>query len=160
MVTKLFIRNYDPWRRLYARYGLEPSQPLGTQPELATVVVPVTQADELLKRYVASTGITAVTGNDIVTIYTVPQGERWTFTSMNILLSSGTFDTQGLRFFDASENVEIQPFNYTATTTQLVPQDVLPVTLDELDEVRVQVANFAVGGNQAIMAWRAVENAF
>lgn len=71
---------FDVWRKLYARFQLEPGPAIGSTPEVGTSIIPVTQVDELL-RFAAlrKSALFDLSGGGslILPMLTVPSGERW-----------------------------------------------------------------------------------
>lgn len=71
-------RALDVWRRLYTRYSLEPG-PASVGPDVLKTIVPVTDADVLLRDPVTATAtedIQATIGT-FVPYFTVPANRRW-----------------------------------------------------------------------------------
>jgi len=75
-------RALDVWRRLYTRFALEPF-PASVGPDVLKTIVPVTQADELLKTVIPTVGTLDLNTVGHVVLYTVPQGKRATLVSFN-----------------------------------------------------------------------------
>ena len=68
----------EVWRRLYARYLLEP-YPASVGPDVSKTIVPVTQADELKLVHGVLSSDDTYTAQQAVNIaaHTVPEGRRW-----------------------------------------------------------------------------------
>ena len=162
MTTRLLSREYDLWRRLYTRFSLEPGLPFGNPPELATWILPVTQADRLLESHRAERTDTAVSGNGVIVVATVPAGERWTIRSLRILTASGSFDEEDLRYTDVSNNNTVVTVEtWTAAVDHIVENPgALGIVLEETDTISTLISNFAGAGNVTMQAWITVEASY
>jgi len=161
MVTMPIVsRAYEVWERLYARYSLEPGAPPTSPPQLATWILPTTSADELLKAATGAIELTAISGNGVVAVATVPQGERWTLKSMFVSVASGLFNIEDFRLYDSSEDVAPTIEIWTASTSHRVDPAVWPLTLNEYDEIRCQISSFSNPGNLQCDLWYDEEKAF
>jgi len=71
---------FDIWRRLYSRFDIEVGVAVGSAPEVGTSIIPVTVVDELLRqpRALVSPSVDlSGSGSLTITMFTVPDGERW-----------------------------------------------------------------------------------
>lgn len=160
MVLGIISRAYRIWERLYTRFSLEPGLPHANPPELLSFILPVTSADELLREYRGRNPTGAVSGNDIIDVVTVPQGERWTLFAVVAARSTGTFDLDEFRILDASRNENVIIESWTPATVHQVNPALWPLTIDEGDILRVEVANFVGAGNAILRMWHSTESAF
>jgi len=78
-------KEYEVYRRLYARYLLEPFPVEGSQAWVSPVIVPVTNADELLasSQIVAQAEDISASAGVYVPYFTVPAGRRWLLTGLH-----------------------------------------------------------------------------
>lgn len=78
------------WSRLGTRFELEPNPVQGpSAPEVSRTVVPVTNADELLKKIQIHTTTTAALSVGMKTVVTVPTTERWLVYGYQAVRSTG-----------------------------------------------------------------------
>lgn len=77
--TTIPSRALDVWRRLYTRFALEP-YPASVGPDVLKTIVPVTDADVLLRTPAGQQADGDLTGSagTYVAYFTVPTGRRWT----------------------------------------------------------------------------------
>jgi len=152
-------KQFDVWTRLYKRYLLEPGPLLVTRAALGLTVLPVTQADRLLQRPDVRVFTVSITSQSTFTMATVPLGERWTLSFMEMVLAGGTWTHNRLDLRDpGGANMIID--NYTATGGSELFQPNTPVTLDELWEIRVNVNSHSGAGNGQLTVLIEVEDAF
>ena len=72
-------KRFDVWRRLYARFKIEPFPATGEGPGVSTTITPITDADVLLRVAVFGGGtinLSASAGNKIL-VQSVPEGKVW-----------------------------------------------------------------------------------
>lgn len=102
-------RIFELWQRLYNRFSIEPVLS-DTGPGVETTIVPITNADELLRVSVmefADLDLQASAGGN-VPAFTVPEGQRW------ILLSAlvpGTTANSQLYVGDGTLNQSWEPLD-------------------------------------------------
>lgn len=131
--TTIPSKRFDIWRRLYARFTLEPAPASGSQAAVGVVVIPVTQVDRLLGVRAAqlvtedlSPGAGAARG-----IYSCPVGVRATVLFVSGELTSS--NTQLLaRLLIAGATTDIA---LTAPGTAFRTYEGNPLTLDEGDSI-------------------------
>jgi len=78
--TGIPSKQFDVWRRLYARYILEPFPVQnGGMPDVFKTITPVTQADDLLRvpRTLSSAEDISASAGTYTVYQTVPAGKRW-----------------------------------------------------------------------------------
>lgn len=139
-------RRFDLWRRLYTRFLIEPLPAQeGEQPSIATVIMPVTDADVLLRRSNPSStdsASLAIGRNTYDTIVTVDSSQRLWVTHINVERQSGdnTIDELAVRVPTLAGNVTrivLERFTATATHVLALPQ---PFHLDEESEIQIHTS--------------------
>lgn len=123
-------RQLEVWRRLYQRYSLEPF-PASVSPDVLKTIVPVTQADLLLRVPVtvvsAATDLQAAAGT-YVAMHTVPDGKRWNLVSIS---RSGTTGSSRVRF-RAKVGDGLFSMTVGGTNAEIL---VFPGTMDQLADI-------------------------
>jgi len=148
---------FDVWRRLYARFELEPGPVVGSAPEVGTSIIPVTQVDDLLRtpRLIKS-ALTDLSGAGSLTIamVTVPAGERWrVITIFRTSTIAGSrvkvIDTEGV-----NANLSI------SGTGERMVEPGATMTLDEGWALGMQETGDAGDTSEQLHVWADVEKAF
>ena len=114
-------RSLDVWRRLYTRYSLEPF-PASVSPDVSKTIIPVTQADELLKAPTVQLSGAVVTETGNVNMFTVPNGERWTFYGYETDRVSGDRNINAVSVNLGGAQCAIAEFTAAASHQLLLPQ--------------------------------------
>lgn len=71
-------KRFDVWRRLYARFLLEPGPASGSRAEVLTAIQPITDVDAIIAKAVVQRATFDLTGaSGTFKGFTVPAGERW-----------------------------------------------------------------------------------
>jgi len=85
-------KQFEAFRRLYARFLLEPFPATGSNAAVLPYITPITDADELLKvptSLQAAGDLTGTVGT-YVAIHTVPNGQRWILRNVHRAGSTGS----------------------------------------------------------------------
>lgn len=152
-------KRFDVWSRLYNRYSLEPHPAIGSLAAVALTVQPITDADRLLRRGDIDVSLFAVVAQATVTVRTVPAGERWTLYAIEAGVASGTYTHNQFSIGDL-DNESIAISDYTATGTSENYQLPVPLVLDELWTVRVNINDFTGAGNLQTKLLIDIEDAY
>jgi len=97
---------FSLWNRLGSRFKLEDSPPSGLGARLGTTIIPVTQADALLKTMDVGKkdlDLSASAGT-FVTAFTVPANKRWTIYHLHLISTTGSSQ---LLLSDGSQSVRL-----------------------------------------------------
>ena len=72
-------KRFEVWQRLYTRFGIEPFPADGEGPSVSTTVMPITDADALLRTtiFADSTGNLSAAAGTYLVYFTVPEGKVW-----------------------------------------------------------------------------------
>lgn len=137
-VGDIWTRATVVWERLCGRFQL--SQAGQTkQMTVGSEIVPITDADRLVKVISVATETTAVAATGNLTVFTVPAGERWVLRAHRFSVASGTW-TMGsvivtsaltgvtIAFRVASPDID-ERFLYTSEL-ELWPGDILGVNVN------------------------------
>jgi len=157
-------RRFNLWQRMYARFSLEPAPAQMTEPPgVATVIVPVTDADELL----ADPGIqfefsitvgAGVSANTIM--LTVPAGKRWKLYTLLCNRTSGDNLCDGFALGDVSVG-DIITIDIQTAAVDVVLRLPVPLTLEENDTIRFHTDGSGVSGSDFnTRAWITEEDRF
>jgi len=152
-------RRFELWRRLYTRFLIEPLPAgLTDQPGVATLIQPITDADELLiDRTIQSADVT-ITAPGQFTGYTVPAGKRATIRAASLTLLTGTYTIDAWLLVDGSTAVVLQRLaSVTVSATTFEGQEIKAETGWEL---RVNVDAESVNGDLRIGLLVEEEDAF
>ena len=124
-------------------------------------IIPVTQADELLREAVAEDLIVSITGTGLVVTATVPKGVRWRVSHISVGQVDGTWTHSNLRVTDPIGGSDFVLKLYTATAgTELYEPTAGPMVLDELWQFKVNIAAQSVTGDMIFSIYRTQESAF
>lgn len=134
-------RALEVWRRLYTRYLLEPF-PASVSPDVSKTIVPVTQADDLLKKSLAFIGSATATATGDLELAAVPVGKRWTLDGVHVRRATGDSDADRVILRDASAGLDIIIDQFGDTSARTVEARVGTLVLEELDTVRINVSLF------------------
>ena len=148
--------------RLINRFALSLTPGRSEQAQLENRVVPITDADELLRELLCTetTGI-AVGATGLLTVYTVPNGKRLRLRALRAGLQTGTWTTNYFYFADPT-GVDIPIKSFTgATLISAFPAD-LPggLVLDAGYQIEINVDSFAVAGTAYVDVFGELEDAF
>jgi len=145
-------KRFEVWSRLYGRFLLEP-QPAGfPQAAVSPLIVPVTQADDLLRLPEGRSENPTISGISTLTMFTVPPGERWRLYAMSAIRNSGSFTFNDFRVLDSSRGESCRLDQFTTTTARsFVPGT--PIPLDETDDVQLRVDVFSSSGTLNVQVW-------
>lgn len=155
-------KRFDVWSRLYDRYSLEPNPLLKSQASVGLTIIPVTQADELLKqpRSFTETTEASATLNANLALATVPQGRRWGLLTFNVARLTGDNTFSRIQLFDASQGVTVILTEFSASTSENLRLEV-PYRLDEGDLVTVLMDGAgSSASNIRLVMWLEDEAAF
>lgn len=148
---------FDIWRRLYNRFDIEVGVAVGSAPEVATSIIPVTQVDELLKqaRAVISEAMD-LTGSGSLTVagFTVPAGERW---KLYRIFRSATTGSARVRIVDPLNDDII--LTLSGTSEEIINFGE-PFTLEEGWIIGMQETNNGADGAESMHALITSEEAF
>lgn len=152
-------KRFNVWSRLYNRFLLEPHPAVGSNSYVSPVVQPVTQADRLLQTPDVRVTTVEIVGTATVTMATVPLGERWTLSFMEMVLAGGTWTHNRLDLRDpGGQNMIVDSYGATGGSELFQPNS--PITLDELWQIRVNINSHSVNGNGQLTILIEVEDAF
>lgn len=151
-------KQFDVWTRLYSRYLLEPAPAAGFGVAVAKSIVPVTQADDLLKQNRGEAGSTNIIGTGNATVFTVPSGFRQKFYTFHFSLSTGTWTISRIVLRDVSEGTDVFIHEEGSVTT--INERFSGLLLDEGDQVQVFVNTHSVDGFVTWNMWTEREEAF
>jgi len=148
---------FDVWRRLYARFDIEPGVVVGSAPEVGTSIIPVTQVDELLR--VASIQTSELTdlsggGSLLIRMLTVPEGERWRLGHM--FRTSTVAGTRMVAIDPSGAHVNLQ----STGTNERTYEPGFEMVLDEGWSLGMQETGNAGDTAEGITALVTVEDAF
>lgn len=156
---------FQVWQRMYIRYLLEPLP--AAESEGVTVgkmIVPVTQADELLAAHGIVTGTATYTAGQSVVLnpLTVPTGRRWTLIGFDCE-AQFTGDNEVDRFLvrdlsNSGRTVILSEFTGAAREQYWLPT---PLKMEEGDSVQCRLDGTGVSaGSVRLQAWVADELLF
>jgi len=154
-------KRFDLWRRLYARFLIEPFPVQeGEEPAVATTIAVVTDADALLRDHGAVFVDTPSTDADAqVTGPVVPDGKRWEVHAFNAVQTSGNRTITQMRARDVSV-----PINYILKAFAAAVDDFTllgtPLTLEEGDSIDMVLVGGSTATIYQIQVWRSEEDAF
>jgi hypothetical protein len=138
-------KQFDIWRRLYTRFGLEPGPAPGSRALLSTVIRPTTNIDDLLRAPAIEmvTGVATPVG--VVTFFTVPAGARWHLRALHCIRTAGdrTVDTLYLYTPGGSPMAILTQSAAGSWTTGLLTPTPL---LDENWTIRLNITGGATDG--------------
>jgi len=128
-------------------------------PDVSKTIVPITNADELLRRprgFVETYAINGVGAKDLAT---VPVGLRWRLFSIDFGLDTGTWTFTTLMVRDSSLglNVILDSFAAATSRTLLLPA---VITLEAGDQVMAGIDSHSVAGNSTATLWLEEEDTF
>jgi len=151
-LTLIPSKRFEVWSRLYGRYLLEPLPAGPPQAAVSPLIVPVTQADELLRLPEGQINNFTVTGVATISPFTVPVGERWKLYAMAATLGSGTYTFNDFRVLDTSSgnSCRLDQFSSTTVRSLLLPA---PIPLDETDVVQIRIDAESVNGTLTCAIW-------
>ena len=145
------------WRRLYQRYSLEPG-PAGVGPDVSKTIVPITDADTLLRVPVIQTATVEPVVNTMTAILTVPTGQRWTVTAWDVVRVDGDRTLSAIGPIDpAGASMFLERFSGNTVATRLIEQ---PLTLDEGWGFAIRVEAATTDGDWTVWLMALVEDAF
>ena len=131
---------------------IQPTSPL----QLLEGVRPVTDFDrqEDVHGHVSET--VSVTATGLFAGLTIPDGERWYITHLYGNLSTGTYTITDLAWRSQPKNTYIYADTFGATTVSRYPGQVaiLPVTLEQFDEIVWNCNAHTTTGNFVTNVWR------
>lgn len=156
-------RRFDLWRRLYTRFLIEPFPAGDAVPAVSTLIVPVTQADELLSEprgFEETTEASAALAANL-SIATVPAGNRWRLQTINVLRTSGDNTFSRFLIQDASRGgLSIAIDTFASVTGATLRLDTI-IRMDEGDAVRILMDGAGVAAsNMRVQLWLEEEAAF
>ena len=78
-------KRFEVWQRLYTRFGIEPFPADGEGPSVSTTVMPITDADALLRTtiFADSPGNLTAAAGTYRPYFTVPEGKVWILKGMS-----------------------------------------------------------------------------
>lgn len=121
----IFSRRFSLWTRLYQRMLLEPTTDARVTPMVSELVVPVLDADSILRTYLAGfeTIDISVSTSTVVTAFTVPDGEEW---KLITCVKPGTSSNSRVGVIMGGDNVYV---SLASTSAQII--DLREYTLSE-----------------------------
>ena len=124
-------------------------------------IIPVTQADDLLRQAVAEDLTVTVAGIGLLVVATVPKGERWLVYGITMGLTTGSWTHSNMRVTDPVGGSDYVLKLYTATGgTELYEPTAGPITMDEFWQFKVNISAFTSGGDAIFSIRRTQESAF
>lgn len=145
-------KRFEVWSRLYGRFLLEPLPAGPPQAAVSPLIVPVTQADELLRQPEGRSENPTISGTGTVTMYTVPVGERWRLYAIAAVRNSGSFTFNDFRVLDTSRGESCRVDQFTTTTARSFVAGT-PIPLDEGDAVQLRVDVHSSSGTLNTQVW-------
>jgi len=152
-------KQFNVWSRLYNRFQLEPFPASGSNAFVSPVIQPITDADRLLRAPDVRIFTVSITSMTTVVMATVPAGERWTMTFIEMLLAGGVWTHNRMQVNDpAGQGMPVN--TYASSGASVVKEFSTPVTIEELWTIRVNIDDFTSVGNGQLAVLLEVENAF
>lgn len=164
-MSPLPSKRQELWRRLYDRYALEPGQvDPADRPAVFLQVVPVLQADELLRKLATHQDSISITGVGTVDLLTVPSTERWRLHWVYFVKGPGAFTYDTLAVTPEAGNLVVVD-TFTATSgTRLWPNAnapiPLPFPLDRGWKLQLNVNSFTTAGSITVRTVHEVEESY
>lgn len=152
-------KRFSVWSRLYERFLLEPSPPVGSNAYVAPVIQPVTDADRLLRTPTIATVLVSVTAVGDTVFHTVPAGERWTLGFMRASRGSGTM-THSSFFVADIANVPMLVALYPSEAETHLQEFSQPLIVDEGWDIGVGFDAHSVTGDVRVTILYEREDAF
>ena len=145
----LLTKRFAIWQRIYERYLLEPlngAQP--TTPQVSEVIVPVINADTLLRTPVmdAITLDLDVATGTLVIAFTVPEGQEWELVQIDI---DGTTANHRIRQTSAASAASIN-ISLLTTSQEIIRDFYQPRIMQRDDTIGVFGTNNAGDANRTI----------
>lgn len=159
MLDTIPSKRFDIWRRLYTRFLLEPA-PASTGPDVGKTILPVTDADELLRVPRIDTTVTGTLTVGLRPVRTVPDGERWRLHAMDIARGSGdrTITRVSLTDVQGPNTMPIDEFTATGSyVSGLLPH--VPV-IDENFQILITIGGGATDSIWICQFLISVDNSF
>lgn len=152
-------RIFELWRRLYTRFLIEPLPAQMTdQPSVSTMIVPITDADELLIERTIQSVDRTITAPGQFLAYTVPAGKRATIRAASLFQLTGTYTIDAWLLVDGTTSVTLQRLaSVTASATNFEGQQIKAETGWQL---RVNVDAESVNGDLRLGVLVEEEDAF
>jgi len=142
-------KRFDVWRRLYARFLLEPGPASGSRAEVLTAIQPITDVDAILASSIvqrAAFDLTATSGT--FKGFRVPAGERWRPGLMHLEPTTGAGHALAqLHTVSGSANV-VLTLSVNDTSEKIL--DVRGLILDEDDGIGWVTTGNAGDGSRVI----------
>lgn len=155
----LLSRKAELFIRLFRRFLLEESSTVPSEPAgVSKVIVPITNADELVATYGVKEGISAVTAQGLYQPLTVPAKKRWKVGFIMADRASGTFTVNRFYYSDVSENKSLILYQTTGAVT--IFTYLYNLVMDEGDRIGVLVDSYTGAGNLECRAVIAEEDAY
>lgn len=152
-------KRFDVWRRLYTRFLLEPLPAEGSSAGVSSVILPVTDADRLLRTPEIEIFQVSVTGTGLTAFATVPAGRRWMINELRVARASGTMTHQGITF-TAPDGSEMTVYSYASQAEAELWECFKQQTLDPGWIISVSFDAHSVTGNVDLQVFREAEDAF
>jgi len=138
-------KRFDVWRRLYARFLLEPGPTSGSRAEVSVVIQPITDVDAVIARSVIQRAAFDLTGSSgTFKGFTVPPGERWRPGNIHGEATTGNTHIRALLHAESGTPDTVLTLSLNDTNEKLA--DVRGLILDEGDAIGwVNTANAGDG---------------
>ena len=131
-------KQFNVWSRLYGRFLLEPGPAVGGNAYVSPVILPVTDADRLLKTADIETSQVTVTGIARFVVLTVTEGERWTILFWRTRRSGGVWNLDEFSVVTPT-GVRMTVHQFTSNPTAELWELQQPLELDEGWDMEVNV---------------------
>lgn len=143
-------KQFELWQRMYERFQLEPL-PAGLvdAPGVSQIIVPMTDADELISSPGARLTVSVAVGAGVAGMTvadTVPTGRRWKLIALQAIRVTGDNTLDGFGIADTSAGVSMR-FDIQAAATEIVLFLPQPLTLEETDTWRINTSGAGVGAS-------------
>jgi len=148
-------KRFDLWRRLYDRFLIEPfpASEEGEGPAIGTTILPVTDADALLRDPDLQTSTQAQTTSAIV-YYTVPAGERWYLVGYHAFRVGGDRDVNAVAVSNGVMAMNIDAFTAVSERVHHFPEK---LRLETGWTIRLDGNGGTTDGNWTMEIWVEVE---
>jgi len=154
-------RIFDLWRRLYTRFLIEPRPAADTDsPGVSTTILPVTDADELLRQHgIQSVNTASFNADGVQGFLTVPAGKLWRTSFIEILRVSGNRTLIDVRIESVRVSLIIRLRSFGAASEALLDLGSVLV-MEEGDRVSFTANGGSTATIYTIRCWASEEDAF
>ncbi|HIA04198.1 MAG TPA: hypothetical protein EYN66_20260 [Myxococcales bacterium] len=126
----IYSRRFSLWTRLYTRMLLEPTGADNVTPSVSEVVVPVLDADSILRSAAVAENSIDLSGSGYVEAFSVPEGEEWQL--LSVYLSPTAVATRVKVVINGTAG------NVEAASTALRTVNLRDIVLSEFDTLGAQ----------------------